>query len=67
MSPAKKLLLDALVAEQHNGGGWATPPRHWNQGVSTVPFTALDNDVIRARRRRELLEATADITDEEIA
>lgn len=67
MSPAKKQLLDALTVEQHNGGGWATPPRHWNAGATTAVLVIEDDDVIRARRRLELLEATADITDEEIA
>lgn len=67
MSPEKAALLEALTAEQFNGGGWATPPRHWNAGATTAVLVIEDDDVIRARRRRELLEATADITDEEIA
>lgn len=60
---ARDELLARLVAEQHNGGGWKTPPKHWNQQSLTSALAFNDDDVVRARRRREALaewEATHD-------
>lgn len=53
---ARDDLLDALTVEQHNNGGWKTPPSHWNADVSTAVMpveTFTDDDVVRARRRKE--------------
>lgn len=62
----RAILLDRLVAEQHNGGGWKTPPRIWNAELSTASMTFNDDDVIRARRRKEALaEWEAAHADEE--
>ena len=52
---ARDELLDRLVVERYNGGGWSTPPREWNGAMSTAALTFNDDDVTRARRRREAL------------
>lgn len=66
---ARDELLDRLVAEQHNGGGWATPPSTWNAELSTADLTFCDDDVIRARRRKEALAEweAAHVAEEETA
>lgn len=58
-------LLDRLAAEQHNGGGWKTPPPQWNAAGSTAELTFCDDDVVRARRRKEALAEWEAIGHEE--
>lgn len=60
-------LLDRLVAEQHNGGGFVSPPKEWNAAGSTAELTFNDDDVIRARRRKEALAEWEAAHDEEAA
>ena len=47
-------LIDQLLVERHNGGGWAPSPYR-----STTPDLASwdDTDITTARRRRALEEA----------
>lgn len=52
---ARDELLARLVAEQHNGGGFKAPPPEWNAAASTADLTFCDDDVTRARRRKEAL------------
>ena len=57
MTDPRRDLLDRLVAEQHNGGGWKTPPPEWNAAMSTASRVPVefpgDDDLTRARRLRE--------------
>lgn len=62
---ARDELLDRLTAERFNGGGWKTPPSHWNAAASTAALTHNDDDVTRARRRREALAEWEAAHDEE--
>lgn len=64
---ARDELLAALTAERYNGGGWKTPPRTWNAELSTAALTFNDDDVTRARRRREALAEWEAHQDEEVA
>ena len=52
---AKVALLHRLTVEQHNGGGFISPPKQWNAHASTAALTFNDDDVTRARRRKEAL------------
>lgn len=67
MTSARDELLAALTAERYNGGGWKTPPKHWNAASLTSALAFNDDDVTRARRRREALAEWEAHQDEEVA
>lgn len=52
-------LIERLLIERHNSGGWRTPPKHWN---TQVDFR--DDDITTAKRRRDLVEAWTSMDDE---
>lgn len=63
---ARDDLLDALLAERYNGGGWKTPPKEWTAvGSTSAPIGGADDEVTTARRRRELVESWGHDADEE--
>lgn len=55
MTPRDRLLEELLV-ERHNGGGWETP-EPWTRRGDPVAIEE-DDEVTCKRRVRELLEAT---------
>lgn len=63
---ARDDIADALLAERYSyPHWWATPDPHWNAAASTAALTFNDDDVTRARRRREALAEWEAAHDEE--